>query len=605
MSKIRLLPENLVNQIAAGEVIERPAAVVKELVENALDAGATEIAVTLREGGQSLITVADNGRGMTPDELPLALQRHATSKLPDNDLMAIRSLGFRGEALPSIGAVARLSISSRPAQASEGARITVEGGVLQPVQPAAMAPGTRVEVRDLFYATPARLKFLKTPRAEGDQARETLERLALSRPDVQFTLTEEGRRPLRLDAEAGVPDAVLQRRLAAVLGEDFMASAVPATLERGGKSISGYIGLPTFNRPTTAMQYLFVNGRPVRDRLLLAALRGGYGDLLPSGRHAALALFITLPQAEVDVNVHPAKAEVRFRDAAAMRGLVVAAIRQTLQTGGHYAAPALAQHALAAFDTGAGYARAAGMQEHMPSAPGGYRPVYGAGQASLAQHGFVAMPGARAAPPPANMADAQHYRLGAALAQVHGNYIVAQTADGLVLVDQHAAHERIVYERMKAALNLSGETARPIERQILLLPEIVELGEVAAERLLAQAADFAALGLALEPFGAGTVLVREVPGLLGQPDIAALVRDLAEDLAAHEQSRGLRDRLEHICATMACHGSVRSGRALNVAEMNALLRQMEQTPNSGQCNHGRPTYITLQLADLEKLFERR
>lgn len=605
MTRIRLLPETLVNQIAAGEVIERPAAVVKELVENALDAGATEIFVTLREGGQSLIVVADNGRGMTPDELPLALQRHATSKLPDDDLTAIRSLGFRGEALPSIGAVARLSISSRPAPAAEGARVSVEGGAMYPVLPAAMAPGTRVEVRDLFYATPARLKFLKTPRAESDQARETLERLALSRPDVQFNLIEEGRRPLRLEAEGGAPDVMLQRRLAAVLSEDFMASAVPVALERGSTTINGFIGLPTFNRPTTAMQYLFVNGRPVRDRLLLAALRGGYGDLLPSGRHAALALFITLPQAEVDVNVHPAKAEVRFRDATAMRSLLVAAIRQTLQTGGHYAAPALAQHAMAAFDTGTGYARASGMREHLLPTGGGYRPAYNAGQANLAQHGFVAMPAARAAPPLANIENAQHYRLGAALAQVHGNYIVAQTTDGLVLVDQHAAHERIVYERMKAALNLNGEGSRPIERQILLLPEIVELGEVAAGRLLEQAEDFAALGLALEPFGAGTVLVREVPGLLGQTDIAALVRDLAEDLAEHEQSRGLRDRLEHICATMACHGSVRSGRTLTVPEMNTLLRQMEQTPNSGQCNHGRPTYITLQLSDLEKLFERR
>ncbi len=603
MSKIRLLPETLVNQIAAGEVIERPAAVVKELVENALDAGATEISVTLREGGQSLIVVADNGHGMEPDALPLALQRHATSKLPDDDLTVIRSLGFRGEALPSIGAVARLSLQSRPATMTEGARLSVEGGTMHPVQPAAMAPGTRVEVRDLFYATPARLKFLKSPRAEGDQARETLERLALSRPDVQFTLIEEGRRPLRLDAEAGEPDAVLSRRLAAVLGVDFMASAVPVALKRGDTVISGYIGLPTFNRPTTALQYLFVNGRPVRDRLLLAALRGGYGDLLPSGRHAALALFITLPQAEVDVNVHPAKAEVRFRDAAAMRGMVVAAIRQTLQAGGYYAAPALAQQTLAAFNT---ETNRVGLQEYISSNGGySYKPSAVMGQANLAQHGFVALPEARVVTAAAEIGAEQHYRLGAALAQVHGNYIVAQTTLGLVLVDQHAAHERIVYERMKAALNLSGEGGRAMERQILLLPEIVELGEVAAGRLLAQADEFATLGLVLESFGNGTVLVREVPALLGRVDVVALVRDLAEDLVEYELSRGLRGQLEHICATMACHGSVRSGRALNVAEMNALLRQMEQTPNSGQCNHGRPTYITLQLADLEKLFERR
>ncbi len=604
---IRLLPDNLVNQIAAGEVIERPAAVVKELVENALDAGATDIAVTLRDGGQSLILVVDNGGGMTPEELPRAILRHATSKLPDDDLLAVATLGFRGEALPSIGAVARLTISSRTAAAEEGAKLHVAGGVVGAVQPVPLALGTRVEVSDLFYATPARLKFLKTPRAEGDYAREVVERLALSRPDVAFSLTEEGRRPLRFAVPLAAPDAILHERLAAIIGDDFLPSAVPVMLTQDDVRITGMIGLPTYNRPTTQKQYLFVNGRPVKDKLLLAALRGGYGDLLPGGRHPVVALFIALPSQDVDVNVHPAKAEVRFRDAARIRGLVVSAIRHALQGAAQQATPALATHALAAL---AGFGAnplpampsalpfMGGMREHRPY--GALPQTAYATNENLAHYGLSAPPAARAEPVPVAGVS---YRLGAARAQLHGTYIVAQTADSLVIVDQHAAHERIVHEQMKTTLGLEGEGQ--VKRQILLLPEIVELGEVAADRLLAHAESFARLGLGIEPFGAGTVLVREIPALLGQTDVPGLIRDLADEVAAFDNSRGLRERLEHICATMACHGSVRAGRILNAEEMNALLRQMEATPNSGQCNHGRPTYIELKLSDLEKLFERR
>lgn len=599
---IRLLPENLVNQIAAGEVIERPAAVVKELVENALDAGATDIAVTLREGGQSLILVVDNGGGMPPEDLPRAILRHATSKLPDDDLLAIRSLGFRGEALPSIGAVARLTISSRPAQAAAGARLQVAGGAVGAVQPVPLAPGTRVEVADLFYATPARLKFLKTPRAEGDYAREVVERLALSRPDVAFRLEEEGRRPLHFSVPLAAPDAIVRQRLAQVIGDDFLASAVPVALTHEGISLSGMIGLPTYNRPTAQRQYLFVNGRPVKDKLLLAAVRGGYGDLLPRGRHPALALFITLPSADVDVNVHPAKAEVRFRDTARIRGLVVSALRQVLNAEAQKAAPVLSAPALQAWQPAAPAMAMAGLREHGPGALPPPRPAY-AVNANLAAYGLSTPPAARATSTEPDTAVTPQYRLGAARAQLHGTYIIAQTADSLVIVDQHAAHERIVYEQMKAALGLEGHGT--VRRQILLLPEIVELGETGAGRLLAQQDALAQLGLIVEPFGSGTVLVREIPALLGQTDVPGLVRDLAEEIAADETAHSLRERLEHICATLACYGSVRSGRALNAEEMNALLRQMEATPNSGQCNHGRPTYITLKLADLEKLFERR
>lgn len=595
---IRLLPDTLVNQIAAGEVIERPAAVVKELVENALDAGATDIAVHLRDGGQALILVTDNGGGMTPEELPLAILRHATSKLPNDDLLLIRSLGFRGEALPSIGAVARLTISSRKADAADGAKIAITGGVVEAVQPAPVLQGTRVEVRDLFFATPARLKFLKTPRAEGDQARDVIERLALSRADVAFALHEEGRRSMQFSVSGLTSDAMVRTRIGAVLGDEFLASAVPVALTREDVTISGFIGLPTYNRPTSTQQFLFVNGRPVKDKLLYAAVRGGYGDLLPGGRHPVLVLYVTLPERDVDVNVHPAKAEVRFRDPSMIRGALVTAMRQALQVYGQNATQSLTPHLVAALQSDQHFAQST------PAYTPGFREM---GQSPLSYHGtayngalaFAHMPTARVEP----VSDAEptsRYRLGAARAQLHGNYIVAQTGDSLVIVDQHAAHERITLEKMKTALASGG-----IKRQILLIPEIVDLGDVAAGRLLARAEELAELGFVVEPFGDGNVLVREVPALFGDADIKGLTRDLAEEVAAFGTTETLREKLDHICGTIACHGSVRSGRVLNGEEMNALLRQMENIPNSGQCNHGRPTYIELKLADLEKLFERR
>jgi DNA mismatch repair protein MutL len=601
---IRRLSESLVNRIAAGEVIERPAAAVKELVENAIDAGATRIAITLREGGQALIRVADNGRGMTREELPLAVERHATSKLPDDDLWNIQSFGFRGEALPSIGSVSRLSIASRARGADEAWQIAVEGGELSQPRPAALAEGTQVEARDLFFATPARLKFLKTARTEGDYAFEVIERLAMAHPEIDFTWQEDDKRPARFAAEPegflsgdDAPDTVLRRRLADVLGAEFMDNAEPLDVERNGVRLTGFAGLPTLHRPTARHQYLFVNGRPVRDRVLLSAVRGAYGDVLPSGRHPAAVLFLTVPPREVDVNVHPAKTEVRFRDTALVRGLIVTGIRNALKEAGQFTASTLAPEAFQMLRAEGGAASYRGFAES------------GAGQAAWAgmPSGVVSAavsmlasvpPSGRTvgeAEPPHDMG-----RLGAAMAQVHGTFIISQTPDSLIITDQHAAHERIVYEKMKQALADKG-----VARQILLIPDVVEMDHAASERLLSRAAELAELGLVIENFGKGAVVVREVPALLGKTDVKALLSDLAEELAEYGSSNRLQDRLEEICSTMACHGSVRSGRVLTAEEMNALLRQMEQSPNSGQCNHGRPTYVELKKTDLEKLFDRR
>jgi DNA mismatch repair protein MutL len=589
---IRRLPEALVNRIAAGEVVERPAAAVKELVENAIDAGARRIDVALRDGGLSLILVSDDGIGMTADELSLAIERHATSKLPEDDLVQIRTLGFRGEALPAIGAVSRLSIASRRRGAAETWSIAVEGGRASPVAPASGAEGTRIEVRDLFYATPARLKFMKTARTELDHAVDTVQRLAMAHPAIAFTLAEGERMRVKLPAASGGGEAARLDRLAAVLGRDFAQNALSIAAEREGHRLSGHAGLPTLNRATAAGQYLFVNGRPVRDKLLLGAVRGAYQDFLARDRHPVLALFLDLPPEAVDVNVHPAKAEVRFREAGLVRGLIVGALKHALAEAGHRASTTVAASTLGAFRPA--YAL-----------PGFQAPSPSRGLAERAQAFYAPLPGtdAPAAPPPAPSdaaAEAEAFPLGAARAQLHGTYIVAETPDGLVIVDQHAAHERLVYERMKAALEAGG-----IARQALLLPEVVELEEAAAQRLLARAPELAELGLVLEPFGAGAVVVREVPGLLGQVDAAGLVRDLADELTEIGDALALKERLEEVSGTLACHGSVRAGRRLNPEEMNALLRQMEATPHSGQCNHGRPTYVELKLADIERLFGRR
>lgn len=589
--RIRHLPETLINRIAAGEVIERPAAAVKELAENAIDARATRIDIDLRDGGKSLIRITDNGHGMNREELAAALDRHATSKLPDEDLLNIQYLGFRGEALPSIAAVSRLRLASRAEGADEAWEITVEGGQKHPLIPSAQPAGTVVEVRDLFYATPARLKFLKTDRAEYGAVKDTITRLAMASPHIAFSLTHNGITALNL------PPAAPQARLSALLGRDFGDNSLPVEAVREGVRLSGFAGLPTASRGTAQYQFLFVNGRPVRDKLFTGAVRGAYADVLAGDRHAALVLFLEVDPEGVDVNVHPAKAEVRFRDAALVRGLIVGALKHTLHEGGLRTATTLKDFALDTMARPANVNPAPAAYTQGGFADGSfaaYRPQQTA--ASYAPAARTEMP---AQQEQAAVPDA--FPLGAARAQLHENYIVAQTADGLVIVDQHAAHERLVYERFKSQLNESG-----IEKQGLLTPAIVELDDSSAALLLDAAVELSRLGLEIEPFGAGAVAVRTVPALLGhRVDTDALVRDLADELAERESVQGLEERLNHVLATMACHGSVRSGRRLNVEEMNALLRQMEQTPHAGQCNHGRPTWVELKLSDIEKLFGRR
>jgi len=591
---IRQLPPVLVNRIAAGEVIERPAAAVKELVENAIDARASHIDIVLKEGGQTLISVADNGAGMTQEELGLAVERHCTSKLPDDDLSRITALGFRGEALPSIGAVSRMRIVSRPPGVANAWEITVEAGAKHAPVPAAYPAGTRVEVRDLFFATPARLKFLKTPRTERDLALDAVRRLAMAYPGIAFTVTgDEERLLLRLAAAA---EATGRRmRLAALLGRDFAENSVEIDAERGGFRLSGLAGLPTLNRALPRDQYLVVNGRPVRDKLLVGAVRGAYQDVLARDRHPIVALFLDGPPAEIDVNVHPAKAEVRFRESALVRGLIVGALRNALAAAGHRASSTVAA-AVAAF-------RPLDLHRHGGSAPASplrfaFPPP--SPSRALAETGNSFLRPMEETEPSGAPGPSDEAPLGAARAQLHGTYILAETARGIVLVDQHAAHERLVYEKMKEAL-----AARGIARQALLLPEVVELDEPAAARLAARVEELAEFGLVLEPFGPGAVVVREVPALLPGVDVAALVRDLADELAEWGDALALKERIETVCGTLACHTSVRAGRRLSAAEMDALLRQMEATPNSGQCNHGRPTYVALDLADIERLFGRR
>ncbi len=614
---VRQLSESIVNRIAAGEVVERPASVVKELVENALDAGATRIEVVTDGGGRRLIRVSDDGAGMTRADLALAVERHATSKLPDDDLLDIRTLGFRGEALPSIGAVTRLTIATRHAHEPHAWAIEVTGGEKSQVKPAALGEGTRVEVRDLFYATPARLKFLKSERSESEAIRETLRRLAMSRPDVAFTLAGEERAPVTWAAALpGAPGRLA--RLADILGGEFRANAVEVAGGREGLSVEGFAALPTFTRANSLGQYLFVNGRPVRDKLLIGVVRGAYADYLPRDRHPIVALFVTLDPREVDVNVHPAKAEVRFRDPGLVRSLLMRALQEALAREGQRAASSGGSATIAAFRApaaagggGWGGARRGWDWRRSPARPaptfpspsaGGSRGNAAPGFAEAAQAAFdVGGPSADARIELHDAApDLVDRPLGAAHAQVHETYIVAQTRDGLVIVDQHAAHERIVYERLKAALDKSG-----VARQILLIPEIVELDEADVERVLARADELLRFGLAIEPFGPGAVAVRETPSLLGEIDAKALLQDLAEHMAEWDEALPLERRLMHVAATMACYGSVRAGRRLKPQEMNALLREMESVPNSGQCNHGRPTYVELKLSDIERLFGRR
>jgi len=596
--KIRQLPSVVVNRIAAGEVIERPAAAVKEIVENAIDAGASRIEIVLRGGGQALIAVADDGEGMEKDELDLAVERHCTSKLPDDDTIEIKSLGFRGEALPSIGAVSRMRITSRTRGAESAWEIAVDGGAKRAPTPAAHPPGTRVEVRDLFFATPARLKFLKTPRSERDQAVDAVKRLAMACPGVAFTIIGDDDRVLLRLAHAETREA----RLGALLGRDFAENSIPVEAAREGFRLTGLIGLPTLNRGLPRDQYLVVNGRPVRDKLLVGAVRGAYQDVLARDRHPVVALFLDGPSGEIDVNVHPAKAEIRFRDAGLIRGLVVGALRHALEAAGIRSSTTASLAALAAFRPGDGVLLPQMAPQPRfsfpPSLPPGNlaRELAEAGNAFLAPRGpelgEAAEPAAPQAPPDAV--------LGTARAQLHGTYILAETATGIVLVDQHAAHERLVYERMKEAMAQHG-----VARQTLLLPEIVELDPALAARLAARAEELAEFGLVLEAFGSGAVIVREVPALVAGLDVRAMVCDLADELAEWGEAPALQERVESVCGTLACHSSVRAGRRLAPAEMDALLRQMEVTPNSGQCNHGRPTFVTLALSDIERLFGRR
>ncbi len=598
---LRQLPATLVNRIAAGEVVERPASAVKELVENAIDAGARRIAVTLKEGGRSLITVVDDGAGMNAEELSLAVERHCTSKLPDDDLTDIRTLGFRGEALPSIASVSRFALTSRTADADTAWSLEVDGGAKGAARPAAHPKGTRVEVRDLFFATPARLKFLKEPRSESGHVADAVRRLAMAHPQIAFRLESEERALIDLPAAGdSLLDANAARleRLGAIMGRDFADNSVAIDVVREGFRLTGFAGLPTLNRPTSQHQYLFVNGRPVRDRLLNGAVRGAYQDFLARDRHPLVALFLEAPPSQVDVNVHPAKTEVRFRDSGIVRGMIVGALRTALGAAGHRASTTVSDAALGALRPHTGYSTplplggGGGGSWHSSTLPRGLSETAAQFQSPFA-------PSARVETPNAAGEDTA-YPLGVARAQLHETYIVAQTDHGVVIVDQHAAHERLLHEKLKDQLAADG-----VRRQTLLLPEVVELGEDGARRLAGRAPELAELGLVLEPFGLGAIVVREMPALLGEADIQGLVKDLADELAEMGDHLSLKERIEEVCGTLACHTSVRAGRRLTVEEMNALLRQMEATPHSGQCNHGRPTYVELKLADIERLFGRR
>ncbi|WP_075216981.1 DNA mismatch repair endonuclease MutL [Mongoliimonas terrestris] len=629
---VRQLSETTVNRIAAGEVVERPASVVKELVENALDAGATRVEVVTAGGGKTLVRVTDNGSGMTKDDIVLAVQRHCTSKLSEDDLLDIRTLGFRGEALPSIGSVAELAIETRHRAEPHGWALSVSAGETSEVRPVGLTEGTRIEVRNLFFATPARLKFLKTDRAEAGAVTEIVKRLALAHPAVRFQLSGSDRSTLDLPA---VRDGASEARIAQVMGAEFVENAVPVVADREGVRLTGLAGLGTYQKANALAQYLFVNGRPVRDKLLMGAIRAGYADVMARDRFPAVALYVDLDPHEVDVNVHPTKADVRFRDPGLVRGLVVGALRHALAAAGARAASthgAATLHTLAlSAGTAAPMRRSGGggggfgarpmgfdwrtaplrpLDDVLP--PGGlgepaqtpYAPVErGDALARPAQAAFDAVSEAVSADARAGIGEpapeAVARPLGAARAQLHGTYIVAQTGDGLVIVDQHAAHERLVYERLKAQL------ASRVVTQMLLIPDIVDMPEEDADRLLARAEELAELGLVVEGFGPGAVAVREVPALLGAVDAAGLVRDIADDLAEWDQATRLKERLDHVAATMACHGSVRAGRRLRPEEMDALLREMEATPAAGQCNHGRPTFVELKLADIERLFGRR
>ena len=607
---IRQLDEMAVNRIAAGEVIERPASAVKELVENSMDAGARYIGIDIADGGKTLVRVTDDGCGIMPDQLPLALARHATSKTDGKDLSRILTFGFRGEALPSLGAAGRLVVTSR-ASGVEGATVSVTGGRMGPVKPAALRQGTVVELRDLFHATPARLKFMRSDRAEGQAITDVVRRLAMASPSVGITLSNvsggrEARTILRAEPAPGESLEALRHRLGTVVGREFVENAVPVDTEREGIRLFGYAALPTFSRGAAVAQYFFVNGRSVKDRLLTGALRAAYSDVLVRDRHPVAVLFVDCAPEMVDANVHPAKSEVRFRNSGVVRGLIVSALRKTMEDMGHRTSNTLSQRAIGAFRPESGNSGAPPRVYQMDRSSAGRASLPRARQVpQLPDSGFAGLNAESSSGElsdshdEANIADTERLPLGVARGQVHGNYIIAQTEDGIVIVDQHAAHERLVYEKLKKQLAENG-----VDSMALLIPEVVELAESDVTRLLEVAPDLSRLGLTLEPFGKGAVAVRELPAILGSPDARALVQDILDELVDTGHSQTVRNRIETVLSRMACHGSVRSGRRMRAEEMNALLREMESTPRSGQCNHGRPTYVELKLSDIEKLFER-
>ncbi len=615
---IRILPNNLVNQIAAGEVVERPASVLKELVENSIDAGATSIEVTLADGGKSLMIVADNGKGMSKDELPIAVERHATSKLPDDNLFNINFLGFRGEALPSISSVARLSITSRVQGAENAWKIEVNGGEKSEVMPAALSKGTRIEVRDLFYATPARLKFLKTAAAETGQCVDIMNRIALANPKISFYLNDEKGKKIALNAQQGELFDARLKRLSEVMGREFEENSFLIDAQRENLRISGFASLPTLNKANSLSQYLFVNNRPVRDKLLLGAIKGAYQDVLERNRYPMCALYFDIDPAYVDVNVHPAKAEVRFYDNALVRGLLVSAIRNALNQAGQRASnvmdvSAFVQDQIPEFDVnGVKLPETAALEEtsfafqteplrpHGGFAFQGYsRSSGGSRQAVLPELERKFSVRTEESIPAAQIQPEEVGPLGLAKAQFHDTYIISQTEDSIIIVDQHAAHERIVMEKMKDNL-ARGKVAS----QMLLIPEVIDLKPSDKVRILENVEELTKLGLQVEEFGPSAVIVREIPALLGDCDVKSLIQDIVEEMAEWGKGFELTEKLHLVCATMACHGSVRAGRRLNIDEMNRLLRDMERTPHSGQCNHGRPTYIELKISDFEKLFHR-
>ena len=609
--RIRRLPNGLINKIAAGEVIERPASAVKELVENSIDAGATKIEIIMRNGGRTFISVTDNGCGMSKQDLVLAVERHATSKLPTDNLDNIGTFGFRGEALPSIGAVSRLTIKTRSKDMDTGWSINVTGGDIEAVVPSSVKIGTQVEIRDLFYATPARLKFLKTDRTETGRTIEVIRRIAMVNPNISFTLNDGTRTNIRFNGAQGNLPNIQLSRIGEVLGRDFEENSVLIEAEREGFILTGYAGLPTLNRRTSSHQFLFVNGRPVQDKLVYGAVRAAYSDFLAYDRHPFVVLFLDAPKSTLDVNVHPAKSEVRFQEPGLVRGLIIGALKKTLTEAGYQTSSTVSNAALGILNKSISKvaptdARSPGhyYKTREPS-QNNYLPSSFANNEIANRHlGLNSAPMARTDSPShqsfESLNEMASFPLGAAQAQLHKNYIVAQTNEGLVIVDQHAAHERLVYEKMKIDLKEGG-----IKRQVLLIPEVVDLEHVKIQRLLELKDDFARLGLILEKFGEGAILVREIPSILGDINVKNLIIDIVDELEEFGSSTVLEDKLGHICGTIACHSSVRSGRTLRVEEMNALLREMEATPHSGQCNHGRPTYVELKLSDIEKLFGRR